>query len=137
MSPSFRASRSGDFMWEINHPFPYDHPLLARMIREIPSWDFAETPGEMASLSAELDTMDYEYLVWSVWKEGFARFVENRIRKSRGKAENRSGNQADESTRVSFHHIGDHIWRQLVRLDGEWMNRIEAAFEVIRGDGAA
>ncbi len=56
-------------------------------------------------LKETLNTHDYEYLVWQEWKEGFARLIENRIRKKLGLEENHGGIEKS-FTRVTFYEGG-------------------------------
>jgi len=90
-----QAREQGDFMWEIQHPFPYTAEDFIR-----PYTEFLEglendnetlVKASRKSLRAYLGVHDYEYMVWQEWKEGFARWVENRIKRHIGLPENKGG----------------------------------------------
>ncbi|MCK5131421.1 MAG: hypothetical protein KAR40_04640 [Candidatus Sabulitectum sp.] len=78
------AADRGDFMWELNYPFPYESPEFTRLYRLFLK---GLQPGDLETvrqcrqeLSELLSDNDYEYLVWQEWKEGFARYIENLVR---------------------------------------------------------
>ena len=61
------------------------------------------------SLGDTLDKHSIEYMVWQEWKEGFARYIENKIRAYLGLPLNLAGDLIDDSspfTRVSFYAGG-------------------------------
>jgi hypothetical protein len=79
------AESRNDYMWELDYPFPYpDNGFSTRYIAL-----FAALEGKQhdeirhcrADLKVWLDHGAFEYMVWQEWKEGFARFVENRIQR--------------------------------------------------------
>ena len=75
---------ANDYMWEINRPFPYADSVF------ISTYDtflnaLEQGKSELiqkcrARLAAHLSSIDYEYMCWQEWKEGFARKIENDIR---------------------------------------------------------
>jgi hypothetical protein len=131
-----RAVESGDYMWEINHAFPYGDSDFNRLVQNISAWDYDSVVGSLSVLSAKLSVFDYEYMIWQIWKEGFARYVENLIRKRYEIAENTGGISSERLCRTSFYYIGDHIWRKLNREKEELIDRLSDAFYVIRGEYA-
>jgi hypothetical protein len=83
-----KAQEAGDFMWEINYPFPYADPDFTQVYTTFLLILPDALPEEIKALRANLKEMlspdDYEYLTWQEWKEGFARWLENRIRAAWG-----------------------------------------------------
>jgi hypothetical protein len=73
---------------------------------------------------------DYDYMVWQEWKEGLARFLENRIRVRLGLAENNNGLEGSLS-RVSFYAAGDRMIRFLADRDANLPTDIGKMFEEI------
>ena len=114
-----KAQEIGDFMWEINHPFPY---LAQDFIKPYSQFLCALTyqnPTEIHSsrrmLKAYLGVHDYEYMVWQEWKEGFARWTENLVKRDLGYPENFGGLQ-EPFTRVVFYAGGEALISYLAEI---------------------
>jgi hypothetical protein len=96
-------------MWEINYPFPY---AVARFV-ELYTAFLGAVEGDQVGEALEcrrqlkqgLDVGDFEYMVWQEWKEGFARFVENGIRRRLDLEENHGGRE-EPFERVLFYEGG-------------------------------
>lgn len=92
-----RAAEAGDFMWEIQHPFPYTDSLFVEhysaMIASFRAGHAEQALVERAMLRDHLSAIDLQYLVWEEWKEGLARYLENLIRAERGVPVNRYGGE--------------------------------------------
>lgn len=75
----------GNHMWEISHPFPYDRSeskfIFDKYLKALSLGYYGDAYQLKKELSIVLEQKDFEYLVWQEWKEGYARFVENEIRK--------------------------------------------------------
>jgi hypothetical protein len=71
-----------DFMWELNHPFPYASENFINKTKELDNgYDIGKYHSEM---KAELSEKDFEYMMWQEWKEGYARYIENLVRERCG-----------------------------------------------------
>jgi hypothetical protein len=124
-----KARAAGDFMWEINHPFPYDDAgfthAYAQCLALTPENDIAALHAIRQELKHLLTLEDYEYMAWQEWKEGFARWIENRIQKRLGLPENKGGDQSPFS-RVSFYAGGartiDHLRRWFPGIESDLEN---------------
>ena len=104
-----QAQEQGDFMWEIQHPFPYTaetfiHAYQGFLDAVRKSREF-EVLRMREMLRAYLGVHDYEYMVWQEWKEGFARWVENAIRRKLGFSQNTRGFEVPFN-RVTFYAGG-------------------------------
>jgi hypothetical protein len=120
-----KAQAAGDMMWEINHPFLY---ALPEFVRTYAAFLAYPAPDEAKRLRQQLRVMlpveDYEYMVWQEWKEGFARYIENQVRRRLGIPENHNGRN-EPFDRVSFyaggsiyiHMLGEREEGLLLRLD--------------------
>jgi len=121
-------------MWELQHPFPYTDPAFERTYRRLlQALDSGDKPAVRESRSVLrriLPEIDYEYMVWQEWKEGLARFLENRIRVRLGLAENNNGLEGSFS-RVSFYAGGEKMIRFLATRDANVPRDIEKTFEAI------
>jgi hypothetical protein len=114
------AAKVQDYSWEINHPFPYgDSGFVAEYSRQLSALadhDSAAVRLIRRSLTRRLCEVDREYMVWVEWKEGLARFVENRIRSRYGIEPNTAGNERPYS-RVTFYSGGEQFIALLTRDD--------------------
>ncbi|MDD2890995.1 MAG: hypothetical protein PHE49_10220 [bacterium] len=79
-----RAMAKKDYMWEINYPFPYEnskftetYSLFLKALKENKPDDIFKCRSQLKQI---LSKDDFEYMVWQEWVEGFARFIENKIR---------------------------------------------------------
>ena len=129
-----QASEGGDVMWEIAYPFPYQAVAFTRayagFLRAVSDCDAPEILRMRGDLRAYLGLHDYEYLVWQEWKEGFARWVENRVQRKLGLAENKLGLQPPYS-RVSFYAGGAALIDCLFTQDPSLVGDLRGLFHQI------
>jgi hypothetical protein len=127
-----RAQSEGDYMWELNHPFPYDDEefveVYSLFLEAAAAGDAAGAARCRAFLRELLNALDYEYLVWQEWKEGFARMIENRLRIKLELAENR-GDINPPYNRVTFYEGGERYISLLLAQDKELETDLEALFQ--------
>jgi hypothetical protein len=64
-------------------------------------------------LETYLGRHDYEYMVWQEWKEGFARWVENQVKRQLKFKENKKGLEQPFS-RVVFYAGGEALINYLI-----------------------
>ncbi len=130
-----QATERGDFMWELEHPFPYADPEFVLhysvLIAALQAGDTERALAERAKLRAHLSAIDYEYMVWQEWKEGLARYVENCIQEKRGLPVNTFGAEPPYD-RIAFYHGGAHYIAHLVRENPALHNDPKALFEAMR-----
>ncbi len=104
-----QAQEKGDFMWEIQHPFPYRAGIFTRAYQEFLAALSRGDVGEILTVRQELRTYlgrhDFEYMIWQEWKEGFARWIENRLQEKLGLPEN-IGGLSPPFSRVTFYAGG-------------------------------
>lgn len=107
--------KTNDSMWELNHPFPYEDSQFVKIftgMNELSSYetaDFYRMTSYYGKLAGILNETDYEYMIWQEWKEGYARFIENRIRSFFGLEQNIQ-ELKEPFCRVSFYESGSrHI----------------------------
>lgn len=105
-----------DSMWEINHNFPYREPafedLYSINMEALAQLDYTRALVCRKQFKHVLDSADLEYLLWQEWKEGFARYLENRINNTLGLEENHHGRKVPYS-REAFYESGSR-WIGLV-----------------------
>lgn len=123
------AMERGDFMWELEHPFPYEEPEFAELYSRWlePEPDMRERMDIRNRLRDALDPRDYEYMIWQEWKEGFARYIENEIRKQVNLPEN-TGGKEKPFNRVSFYAGGEVYVRFLLDQNPDLETDLAALF---------
>lgn len=114
-----KAHEVGDFMWEIDHPFPYNSTNFIEgyyyFLQALEDGDSIKVLQARHVLKTYLGVHDFEYMVWQEWKEGFARWVENKIKYQLGVPEN-TGGLSQPYSRVLFYAGGE---RYIRFLEGE------------------
>jgi hypothetical protein len=92
-----QAMAVGNFMWELEHPFPYNDPKFIEtyhaLLQAVQTDDGEGVLLTHRQLKAFLQPANFEYIVWQEWKEGFARLIENRIQRLFNLPENHYGCQ--------------------------------------------
>lgn len=131
LSVARQAQAANDFMWEINYQFPYD---VFDFLETYATFLEAAAQGQhdllrdcRARLRNSLRTEDFEYMVWQEWKEGLARYIENRIKQHLSLPENHGG-AGQPFSRVTFYEGG----ACLIATQPEQAADIEALFHWIR-----
>jgi hypothetical protein len=128
------AQETGDTMWEIEYPFPYTAMEFVRgygrFLDGLRESNAKGIEGARENLRAYLSLHDLEYMVWQEWKEGLARWVENRLQRELGLAENKGGTQPPYG-RVSFYASGAAYISHLSAGDPLLVNDLPKLFSMI------
>jgi hypothetical protein len=132
LSVAQRAMREGRHTWELDHPFPYSDSIFEMLyIQFVNACRMNDRGGVLKlrhALAEHLDPADYEYLIWQEWKEGFARYLENKIRERLNLPENTSG-LTQPHNRITFYIGGSFYIEHLIRQHPECHEDIEMLFE--------
>jgi hypothetical protein len=128
------AQAKQDFMWELNHPFPYEDSVFAEVytifLKAASEKDLEGVSRCRTYLKETLNAPDYEYMVWQEWKEGFARLIENKIRKKFDLEENHGGTDQPFS-RVTFYEGGSLYIENLFYKDKTLKKDVEKLFDMM------
>ncbi len=120
--------------WELTHSFPYHNEKIRRLyidfVNSIISKRYKDVSTIRFRLKELLSKMDYEYMVWQEWKEGFARYIENLIRERMGLKRQIYKSEAPFN-RVTFYFGGEELIRYLIGLDPSLENDLVRLFEVM------
>jgi len=131
-----QAQAENDFMWELEYPFPYDAPRFNQLYLTLMEALERDQTGPVVEFHRQLKqiltTGEFEYMVWQEWKEGFARYIENRIRRRLELEENHRGREAPY-TRVSFYEGGSKLVEFLEKQEPGLINDIETLFDRMIG----
>ncbi len=126
-----KALEEEDYMWEINHPFPYEgdfESLYARFMQAAAEGDMEAVKACRSELAGMLNDHDYQYMVWQEWKEGFALFLEQKIREEMGLGLNKVGRRPPFD-RTAF-YAGGAAWIDLLgENDPALLTDLEALFK--------
>lgn len=126
-----QATEKGDFMWEIQHPFPYSATNFTdpydRFLEALANGDHEGILIQRKELKKYLGLHDFEYMVWQEWKEGFARWVENLVKRHLGIKENKGGFEPPYS-RVLFYAGGEAYIDYLGKRKTYLVNDLRALF---------
>ena len=105
-------------VWEARYPFGYDNYRLdnsyRRMLVALEGGDLATGLSCHAAAAAVLSALDREFMIWHEWKEGFARWLENKARRRLGVRRNESGRTGPFGPEA-FHIGGAELIHLLVR----------------------
>jgi hypothetical protein len=105
-------------MWEILYPFPYNEGHFIARYEAYRAALLRENLQAVARARGEIQRI-LQYMAWQEWKEGLARFLENRVRQVLGFAPNRHGVKGP-CDRVAFYASGAGLMEQLSeRYPGE------------------
>lgn len=132
LSIAQEAEAAGDYMWELEHPFPYSdrqfEEIYALFLEQAAAGDRDAVSRCRAFLKEVLNSKDYEYMIWQEWKEGFARYIENKLRRKL-ELEERGGPLTPPFDRVTFYTGGALFISLLVEGDESLEEDIEALFQ--------
>ena len=131
MSIYQQAMKKKDYMWELQHPFPYGDSNISGLYAEWMAAMAKNQPGAVDRTRIQLRKMlppaDWEYMTWQEWKEGLARWLENKIRLRLGLPENQNGCRPP-FTRVTFYCGGARFIDQLERATPGLVGNIESLY---------
>lgn len=123
-----QESARGNQMWEIEYAFPYDNTDFVRLYQAfLESETLAAATPIRTELRHLLPQVDYEYMVWQEWKEGFARRTENLMRARLGLRLNQ-GKNLPPYDRVIFYAGGEHFIDLIAVEESVLVEDIEALF---------
>jgi len=122
-----QAQEEGNFTWELDYPFPYQDSAIEAAYCKVLNSE-ADILTARTELYGLLASGDLEYLRWQEWKEGFARYLENQMKRQLGLAVNRNGYEPPFD-RVSFYAGGAAWIAYLVDQEADVVEDLEGLFE--------
>ena len=126
-----KAMAEGNVSWELDHAFPYGEDRFVtdydQFLKAAEAGDLDEVLRIRKHLSAIMSEADYEYMVWQEWKEGFARFLENKMRERKG-LERIGAENGPPYSRVLFYHGGAAFIEVLSNNDAALLGDVEELF---------
>ena len=126
-----QAMAASNPMWEIEHPFPYSNPdfieAYEALLQAVQASNAEETLQAHRNLGKFLQPLDFEYLIWQEWKEGFARLIENRIQWRFDQMENHYGREQPYH-RITLYDGGAGVIAALCQDKPELFTDLEKLF---------
>lgn len=127
-----------DYMWELQHPFPYANAEVRRVYsrwqEELAQGHDARAGHWRSMLRKGLNRLDWEYMTWQEWKEGLARYLENKVRRSFGLGP-KVPVAAAPFDRVSFYRGGELFIARLAAKEPGLERDIELLYRRIFASG--
>lgn len=122
----------GHHTWELDTPFPYDSEIFTEQygayLLALMADKTAEALQARAAIHAALSPLDWEYMIWQEWKEGYARFVENQIQRELGLKVNTYGEEPPYN-RITFYVGGAAYFDTLARREPEALKDLPGLFD--------
>ena len=120
------AEQEHHHTWELDSHFPYESEPFVQgfqaLLSALDAGNETAIRDAFADLRSVLTPHEAEYMAWQMWKEGYARWVENRIQRHLGLPVNRYGEEQPYS-RISFYVGGADYFDWLAKRDeGEGMD---------------
>lgn len=129
------AMEKQDYSWEILHPFPYRDSLFINYYRSFKNALIQNNDNEAKQfrlkLKNHLSKIDFEYLLWQEWKEGLARYIENKVRILLGININNYGIDAPYD-RVAFYYSGELLIKHLENHNPALSEKPELLFVIMK-----
>lgn len=121
-------------VWEARYRFGYDNDRLVyayrHMLAALEAGDLATGLSWHADAVAALTSLDREFMLWHEWKEGFARWLENRARRRLGVRRNENGRFGAFGPEA-FHAGGAELIQLLVRTEPQLANQFAGLYHRI------
>lgn len=124
----------GHHTWELDTPFPYESEAFTEHYGAYLSALNADKQAEVfqarTELHSALSPLDWEYMVWQEWKEGYARHVENKIQRELDLKVNTYGEEPPYN-RITFYVGGAAFIDLLERHHLAMVKDLSALFEMM------
>ncbi len=134
-----QAEAEGHHSWELDTPFPYDSGVFTDLytgyLSALKVDDADGIRQARKGLRAVLSPLDWEYMVWQEWKEGYARFVENQIQRRLGLKVNTYGEEPPYN-RITFYVGGAAYFDFLAQREPEALTDLPGLFTRLMTWGA-
>lgn len=123
--------------WELDYEFPYDDETIVQRIGTLQDALKQKKMDRIRqarqALFQALSEEAGEYWCWLEWNEGYARYIENRIRSRFGLALNHLGEDAPYN-RLLFYECGSEYIRLLIEGNSELHTDLEQLFDILQSE---
>ena len=122
---------ANNMIWEITYTFPYEDDnfvCLTQKLNDVTSnGEYIDIVSYHNNMKNNLSEIDFEYMIWTEWKEGFARYIENLICERLGMKMNEN-QLCPPFSRVTFYEIGSRYIKFLLNDDKTLCNDLDKLF---------
>ncbi len=129
------AMQNKEYSWEIAHPFPYDDSVFINFYdnykQALKEDNIVKAKQFRARLKEHLGKIDFEYMLWEEWKEGLARYVENKVH-DRLKIDRNNYGKDKPYDRVAFYYSGEKLIARLAETKPGLPADMKLLFEKMR-----
>lgn len=129
------AMQNKDYSWEIAHPFPYNDSIFVNLYdnykRALEKNEIKKAKEYRFRIIRHLSGVDFDYMLWQEWKEGLARYVENKVLKRLGLMPNTYGKD-EPYDRVAFYYSGELLISRLAELNPKLPSDMKLLFEKMK-----
>jgi len=123
------------YYWELQYPFPYEDAVfvgyVSKVLEKLAENNLDGVSNLRREIRSHLTREQVEYMVWQEWKEGFARYIENVIRRELGIQENHFVEQP--YGRTIFYEMGSRLI-EFIHHNGGDLADIEALYHRMNED---
>lgn len=127
-----QARAEGHHTWELDTPFPYESDAFTEQyslyLAALQAGEAERARQARGKLHDALSPLDWEYMVWQEWKEGYARWTENRLQRRLGLKVNTNGEQLPYN-RITFYVGGAAYFEFLNRREPDSLTDLSGLFE--------
>jgi hypothetical protein len=128
------AMENKNYMWELNFLFPYNSiafgDVYSRFIDALENNDTVKIKDLRTILKLTFSINEYEYMTWQEWKEGYARYIENKLRTHFNLRINDNGKEKPFS-RITFYSGGSKYIEYLILKDPKLESDLELLYKNI------
>ncbi|WP_346935595.1 hypothetical protein [Clostridium sp.] len=128
------AKEKNDFMWELNHPFPYEDKVFINEASKLEVVDERLQCRDIMEyhkkMKKHLNHIDFEYMIWEEFIEGFARYIENLVRE-RFQVNLNSNRLETPFSRVIFYELGIRSISAILKENPEIKGNIKCIYDKI------
>lgn len=125
------------YFWELHYPFPYHDACFVKYagksFQAMTANDREGLRNLRKGIKAYLGKEQAEYMVWQEWKEGYARYIENAIKRELQVKENRYGVNPPYG-RPIFYELGSQLTSFLQRNRACDPQDIEQLYHIMNED---
>lgn len=129
------AIEQKDWMWELNYKFPYSKKEFTESYKALFSAmdrnDLDAIKEIRKKLKQFLSRNEYSYMTWVEWKEGFARWVENKTRNKLRVRENHTS-RVEPFDRTTFYEGGSQLIELVFKTNPEIKPNLEKLYAFIQ-----
>lgn len=137
LSLARRAQQENNIQWEINYDFPYESTPVACVLKQylgaLTHQDSQKIQHARHALQLILTQEQIDYWIWIEWNEGYARYIENKIRKQLKLETNHDGKEIPYH-RLTLYESGSLYIQYLVQQQPNLEYNPDQLFHIMQAE---